>query len=163
MEIAILTIGIILIIIGIVSCVMPPLPGPPITFIALLLIHFFYPGAEVKQWLLITLGVLSFAITYLDNLVAVWGTKKFGGTKAGVRGSFIGLIAGLFLLTPILGPLSVFLGPLLGALIGELISGQKIEQALKSALGSFIGFLLGIGLKLIVSIFIGIEFFMHIF
>jgi uncharacterized protein YqgC (DUF456 family) len=157
MEIAILTIGFILLIIGLVSCILPPLPGPPIAFIALLLLYFFYPGIDIPAWMMVTLGIISFAITYLDNLVAVWGTQKFGGTKAGIRGSFIGLIIGV-LLSPIFTPAAIFGGTLLGAFAGELAAGNSTEIAIKSALGSFIGFLLGIGLKLLVAIFITYKF-----
>lgn len=158
-EALVITIGIILLIIGIVSCVLPPLPGPPVAFIPLLLLHFFMPGKTFSLTFLIIVGIISVAVTYLDNLVAIWGTKKFGGTKAGIRGSFFGLIAGMFLLAPFLGPLGLILGPFLGAIVGELISGQSMDIAFKSGVGSFVGFLLGIGMKLMVTFYFTFQFF----
>lgn len=163
MEALIITLGIILLIIGYVSCVLPPLPGPPVAFLALILLHFTHHDVTFSTTLLVVLGIISVAVTILDNFVAIWGTHKFGGTKAGVRGSVFGMLLGIFILTPFVGPFSVFLGPFLGAVIGELISGQKIDVALKSGLGSFIGFILGLGMKLIVTTFIAFYFFKAIF
>lgn len=163
MEALIITFGIILLIIGYVSCVLPPLPGPPIAFLALILLHFTYKSADLSNTLLIILGIISIAVTILDNFVTIWGTHKFGGTKAGVRGSVFGMLFGIFILTPFIGPFSVIAGPFLGAVIGELISGQKIEIAFKSGLGSFIGFILGLGIKLIFTTYICFIFFKEIF
>lgn len=160
MEVALLiTIGIILLIIGYVSCVLPPLPGPPVAFLALLVLHFFGDKWAVPTWMLWTLGIVSIAVTILDNFVAIWGTEKFGGTKAGVRGSFIGLIAGIFFLSFLIGPLSIVVGPFLGAVVGELLAGSDKDTALKSGLGSFIGFLLGLGMKFIITSLIALQFF----
>jgi len=163
MEALIITLGIILLIIGYVSCILPPLPGPPVAFLSLLLLQYLHKDVEFTTTLLVILGIVSVAVTIIDNFVAIWGTHKFGGTKAGVRGSVIGMIAGVFVLTPFVGPFSILLGPFLGAIIGELISGQSIEVALKSGVGSFIGFLLGLGMKLIVTTFIAFHFFKAIF
>lgn len=163
MEAIFITLGIILLIIGFVSCVLPPLPGPPVAFLALLLLHFAPNDIHFSTTFLIILGSLSVLVTILDNLVAIWGTHKFGGTKAGVRGSFIGMLLGIFILTPFVGPFSVLLGPILGAITGEIISGQNIEVAIRSGIGSFIGFILGLGMKIILILYITFEFFKAIF
>lgn len=163
MEALIITFGIILLIIGYVSCVLPPLPGPPVAFLALLLLHFTSGRADFSTTLLVVLGIISIAVTILDNFVTIWGTHKFGGTKAGVRGSVLGMLLGIFILTPFIGPFSVIIGPFLGAVVGELISGQKIDIAFKSGLGSFIGFILGLGIKLILTTYICFIFFKEIF
>ena len=163
MEILLITLGIVLLIVGYVSCILPPLPGPPVAFIALLLLHFGVADIHFNIWTLSILGVLSILVTILDNFVAIWGTQKFGGTKAGVRGSIIGLIIGIFFLTPFIGPLSIMVGPFAGAFIGEIIAGQQPETALKSGIGSFIGFILGLGLKLILTTWIAFLFFKSVF
>lgn len=163
MEAVIITIGIILLIIGYVSCILPPLPGPPVAFAALLTLHFFHPDIQYSNTLLITMGIISVAVTILDNFVAIWGTHKFGGTKAGVRGSVFGMLIGIFVLTPFIGPFSVAVGPFLGAVVGELISGQRMDIAIKSGFGSFIGFLLGLGMKIIITTIIAFYFFKALF
>ena len=72
-------------------------------------------------------------------------TKKFGGSKAAVTGSTIGLIAGFFI-----GPVGIILGPFLGALIGEMIHNKgESDGTLKAAFGAFMGFLTGTGIKMI--------------
>ncbi|MBX7224428.1 MAG: DUF456 domain-containing protein [Chitinophagales bacterium] len=166
MEIAIATIGIILIVIGLIFAVIPPLPGPPIAFFSLLIYQFGTDKKDIPVWILILIGVLAVASTYLDNLAAVWGTKKFGGTKAGVRGSFIGLIIAVFFTgwIPFVGPFTaLLLGPFLGAVIGEMIAGNDINKAINSGIGSFIGFLMGMGIKIGVTLLIGIYFFKLVF
>lgn len=163
----IITIGIILLLVGLVSCVLPPLPGPPIAFGALLLAYFGLNAREsLPVWLLIILGFLAVTITIVDSFIPVWSTKKFGGTKAGIRGSFIGILVGIFFLP--LGGWSILLCPLLGAVIGELfdpvfnkgiISAQDLKLALRSGVASFIGFLLTSGIKIIIVVVICIFYF----
>lgn len=159
MEAAIvITIGIILLVIGLVSCVLPPLPGPPIAYIALLLEYFALDRkTDLPPWLLVTYAVITIIILIIDNFIPVWSTKKFGGTKAGVRGCFIGLLFGI-ILSPF-GGFSIIVCPFLGALIGELIDGQDINTAIKSGIGSFIGFLLTSGIKIILVLMICVHFF----
>src|SRR5690554_6243994 len=162
MEALVITLGIILLIIGFVSSVLPPLPGPPVAFLALLLIHFAPNEISFQTSTLIIIGLLSVSVSILDNFVAIWGTHKFGGTKAGVRGSFIGLLLGV-VLTPITGGVSIILGPVAGAIAGEIIAGQNIEIAIRSGFGSFVGFILGLGMKLILISYITFIFFKEIF
>jgi uncharacterized protein YqgC (DUF456 family) len=158
----IITIGIILLVVGLVSCVLPPLPGPPIAYMALLLSYFgLHTTEELPVWLLITYAVIIIIISILDNFIPVWSTQKFGGTKAGVRGCFIGIVAGV-IFAPF-GGISIIICPFLGALIGELISGQKMDIAIKSGIGSFVGFLLTSGIKIILVLMICYHFFKAVF
>ena len=78
--------------------------------------------------------LLLFFADYLANLV---GVKKYGGTKAGIWGSTIGLLAGPFVI-PVAG---IIIGPFLGAFIAELlVSKANWKTALKVGMGSVIGF-----------------------
>ncbi len=145
--------GIVLLIIGIIGCLVPILPGPPISFIAIILLHLSRFG-HFSNSVLITLGAIAVVVTILDFIVPVWGTKRFGGSKYGIRGATVGLIIGLFL-----GPLGIILGPLIGAFVGEMIFKDDINYAVKAGFGSLLGFLTGIGLKLAAS-FIMTFYFM---
>lgn len=107
--------------------------------------------------MLIWTAVAVIVVTVIDYILPIWGTKKFGGTKAGVRGSTLGLIVALFF-SPTLGPIGFIVAPFLGALLAEIIAGQSKKIALKSAVGSFIGFVSGTLLKLIVSGWITVAF-----
>lgn len=142
---AILT-GIIMVA-GILGCLLPVLPGPPLSFIGLLILHFSR-FADFSSTFLITWGCVTILVTVLDYIVPIWGTKKFGGSKSGMWGAGIGLVAGIFLLPPI----GIIVGPFAGAVIGEALTGKNSSKALRAGLGSFLGFLAGVGIKLAASI-----------
>jgi uncharacterized protein YqgC (DUF456 family) len=147
-----LILGILLMILGIIGCLVPVLPGPPFSFLGLILLHLSRFG-QFSNTVLITLGTIAVVITILDYIVPVWGTRKFGGSKYGMRGATVGLVIGLFL-----GPLGIVLGPLFGAFVGEMIFKDDINYALKAGFGSLIGFLTGIGLKLAASLIMTFYF-----
>ena len=146
-----LTISIVLIAAGMLGCILPILPGPPLSYIALILLHFSKFG-QFNTMTLIILGGITVIVTILDFIIPIWGTRKFGGSKYGSTGAVIGFFAGL-----LIGPIGLITGTLLGAFIGEFIFKNDFYYALKAAMGSFIGFLTGIGLKLAAS---GIMTFM---
>lgn len=158
MDILLSVVSGLLIFIGIIGCFVPVLPGPPISYVALLLLQLKnvpeFSSRFLLFWLLITI-----AVTALDYIVPVIGTKKFGGTKKGVRGSILGLIIGLLFFPP----LGIIIGPIVGAFIGEIWAGQESKQAIRAAIGSFIGFLLGTGIKLMASGFMTFYFIQSIF
>ncbi len=156
MTYLIIILALLLGIIGLIGAIVPGLPGTPLSYIGLLIL-IFLPTFQANTTLLIVMAIIAIAITILDYIIPIYGTKKFGGTKAGVRGSTIGLVVSIFILPLLgitLGPFGIFgiiLGPFLGAYFGEKIAGNK-ENAIKSAIGSFIGFLVGTFLKIIYGI-----------
>lgn len=156
MTYLIIILAVILGIIGLLGAILPGLPGTPLSFVGLILL-IFLPSFPINTTMLIVMAIIAVAITVLDYIIPIYGTKKFGGTKAGVRGSTIGLVVSIFILPVLgisLGPFGIFgiiLGPFLGAYIGEKYFGNK-ENALKSAIGSFIGFLVGTFIKIIYGV-----------
>jgi len=146
MDYILLGIGIFMIIIGLLGCILPVIPGPPLSFVGLLMLHFTDFGEFSTNFLLL-MAFIAIFVTILDYIVPIWGTKRFGGSKAGVWGSTIGLILGIFFFPPI----GIILGPLVGAIIGESINGAEFKDSLRAGLGSLLGFLLGTGIKLISS------------
>lgn len=144
MSIFFLILGVLAMLAGIAGCILPLLPGPPVAWLGLLLLHFS-KYAHVSGRLLIITAAITILIMLLDYFMPVWATKRFGGTKAGQRGAAIGIIAGFFI-----GPWGIIIGPLAGAFIGEMLAAPKeSDRALKAAVGSFIGFLMSIGIRLI--------------
>jgi hypothetical protein len=140
-----LILGIIFMIIGIIGCLVPVLPGPPISFLGIIFLHLTKFG-QFTSATLITFAIVTVIVTVLDYIVPIWGTKRFGGSKYGTRGATVGLIIGFFL-----GPLGIVLGPLIGAFAGEMIFKDDLSYAFKAGFGSLLGFLTGIGLKLAAS------------
>jgi uncharacterized protein len=143
----------LLLIAGLVGCVLPVMPGPPLSFAGMLLIHYTR-FAQFNPSTLILVGVAVGVVLILDYVVPAWGTKKYGGTKYGSYGSIIGLLIGMFFLPP-LGPfgiITVLGGPFMGAYIGEIIGGTNKEKALNAAFGTFIGFLAGTFIRIVTSV-----------
>lgn len=143
MDIALLILAFLFMLIGIIGCIVPGLPGTPIAYAGLWIAQASDRIDFSWQFLLVW-GIVVVIISVLDYIVPAWGTKQFGGSRWGVWGSTIGVIIGLFF-----GAVGVILGPLVGAILGELISGKQLNQALKAGWGSFIGILFGTILKLI--------------
>lgn len=147
MDILFILFGIMLLITGLVCSVLPVLPGPPLSYVGLILLHLS-TKFEFSFPILLIYGILTIAVVIIDYLVPVYGTKKMGGTKYGIWGSTIGLFVGLFLFPP----LGIIIGLFAGAFIGEIINKQTTQTALASAVGSFLGFLFGTLLKLILCV-----------
>ena len=154
-DIIIVTLGAALLFIGFIGCFVPVLPGPFIAWTSLPLLYLTSDGfAEISGAWLIVLTVLMIAVTILDYMLPIWGTKLSGGTRAGKIGSAVGLIVGLIFG----GPIGIILGPFLGAFFGELIAGADGNMALKSGFGAFVGFLLGTVTKMAVVFLIGFQY-----
>ncbi len=153
MDIILVIGGFILCLIGIVGSVLPVLPGPPISWLGLLLLHLTN-GVPLSYWFLGITLVIALTIFILDYFIPAIGTKRFGGSRAGAIGTIIGLIIGLF--SPI--PFGILIGAFLGALIGEMVFNKtEGKKALKAAFGAFLGFLTSTFMKLVVSfIFLGL-------
>jgi uncharacterized protein YqgC (DUF456 family) len=158
MDIFWILLGLVLLLIGVVGAIIPGIPGPIISFSALLILQL-KEDAPFSEEFMVVMGLIAATITVLDYIVPIWGTKKFGGTKKGVWGSTIGLIIGMFFIT--LGPfgiVGILLGPFAGAYIGESMGGQDSRTATRAAIGSFIGFLAGTMMKLVYSIIAAVYF-----
>ncbi len=152
MDIALFIIGFILCLVGIIGSFLPVLPGPPISWIGLLLLHLTKAVPDDWVFLGITAAV-ALLIFAMDYIIPAIGTKKFGGSKYGMIGTTIGLIVGL--LSPIPG--GIIIGPFLGAFVGELLNNADKTSAAKAAFGSFLGFLTGTFLKFMAAmIFTGL-------
>jgi uncharacterized protein YqgC (DUF456 family) len=141
-----LVIGLIMMGVGILGCILPLLPGPPLCFLALLIQQLRSDTPFTSKFLWIWAGI-TVAVTALEYIIPVVSTKKFGGSNYGLWGCTIGLIAGFWF-----GPVGIILGPFVGAFIGEVLATSNSQQALKAAWGSFIGFLLGTLLKLVACV-----------
>lgn len=153
MEITLFIISGILLIAAFIGCLVPVIPGVPMGFIGLVILHFT-ETVQFSSSQFILFIVLTIIAQLSDYILPIWFTKKFGGSRWGVVGSTIGLIAGFFF-----GPIGIILGPIIGAFVGELITGKEGKVAVKASIGSFIGFLCNTGIKLIVcGIFIWTYF-----
>jgi len=134
-------------VIGIIGCLMPVLPGPPVSYTGLLLLQLTSRHPFSTRFLVV-FGIVTVLALVLDYIIPVYGTRKLQGTTYGIWGSALGLIIGIVFFSPF----GIIIGPLLGAFIGELVAGKDIKRAMRSSLGSLIGFLAGTAIKLVLSI-----------
>lgn len=116
-----------------------------------------FNGMTIWFWCIqILFVILLFGADTLANLV---GVKKFGGSKAGMWGSTIGLLVGPFVI-PVAG---ILIGPFLGAVVAELaVSRAGVKQALKTGIGSLVGFLTSVVTKGIVMAVMIVVFFLFV-
>lgn len=153
MNTALIIVAIALVLAGIAGSIIPGIPGPPLSWVGLLLLHLS-SAAEFSTTFLIVTALAAAIITVLDYVVPSYFTKRNGGGKGGVWGCNIGLVISIIGLP--FGPqglIGVIFWPFIGALVGEMISGKQSREALSAAWGAFLGFLTGTGLKLVYGIF----------
>ncbi len=149
MDIFLLVLGFLFMLIGIIGSFIPILPGPTLSWVGLLLLHLTKTVEDDWMFIGITL-VVALIVFALDYIIPVLGTKKFGGSKAGMFGTTVGLLIAIFF--PVLGIFGIIIWPFLGALIGELINKADSGSAMKAAFGSFLGFLTGTFLKFVIAV-----------
>jgi uncharacterized protein YqgC (DUF456 family) len=178
MEIALVISAFLFLLVGLIGALVPVIPGPPLSFIGLLLLQWSGYGGFTTTFLLL-LAALTIAVMVMDYFLPALFTKKFGGSRIAVIGSVLGLIIGVIFFAPV----GVIIGPFLGAFAGEMINLSFRQQptvpplkqledqetqaergevnvteadtsptikALKVALGAFLAFILGTGAKLII-------------
>lgn len=141
MDIFLIILSVLFMVVGLLGCILPALPGPPLSYVGFLLLHFTdkVQFSTTQIWVLLALVVIAQVIDYF---IPVLGSKYSGGTKWGSWGAFIGSVVGLFFL-----PWGLLLGPFLGAVVGELLGDADMKSALKSGTGALLGFILGTVLK----------------
>ena len=155
MEIVLIIISFLFVILGIVGSFIPIIPSPISGWLGLLILHQI-SFLEAQYYFLAITFAIAISVFILDYFIPSIGAKKFGGSNAGVIGSTIGLVIGIFLF----GPIGILFGSFFGALIGELtVNINNMRIALLAAIGTLIGYLGGVLLKLSVSLFFLVKFF----
>ncbi len=157
-EILIVIVGAVLSLLGIIGCVFPALPGPPLNYIALLVIHFAGIYEFSTRFLVIYL-IINIVIQVLDYVLPVYGAKKYGASRKGIWGSVIGIILGFFFFPPF----GVILGALIGAVAGELIAGKSESAALRAGMATFIASLIMLVAKLVLAVLMTFYFVKGVF
>lgn len=157
MDIVLVILAAVFLFVGMLGCILPMLPGPPLAYAGMLLLHLTdkvqFTTGQLLVWLLVVV-----ATVVLDYVTPLLGSKYSGGSKWGERGCIIGTVVGLFF-----APWGIIIGPFVGAVVGELLGDKELLQALKSGFGSFLGFLFGTVLKMGVCGYFIWQFFKALF
>lgn len=142
--------------IGFIGLVYPIIPSVIFIVGGFLLYGVFFSFADLPWWFWLIEVLFVILLFGADMMANAFGVKKYGGSKAGIWGSTIGLLIG-----PIVLPFAgIILGPFLGAIIAELLFARtSIKQAIKTGFGSVIGFLTSVITKGIVQIVMIVIFF----
>jgi len=137
----------------------PIIPSVVFMIIGYIVYGLFFSFTELT-WLFWVIQLLFVVLLFGADMAAnAFGVKKFGGTKAGVWGSTIGLLFGPFII-PVAG---ILIGPFLGAVLAELVvTREGVKQAVKSGIGSLIGFLTSSVVKIIILTVMLVVFIMFI-
>lgn len=146
MTVLLIILGLIFMAAGLIGCFLPIIPGPPLSYLGLLFLHWSSKYQFSSEFLLI-MAAVAIGATVLDNFIPALSAKRSGASKRAVWGSVAGLIIGMFFFPP----LGLIVGPFLGAVLGELSMGENSNDALKSGFNTFLGFLGGVLIKLIAS------------
>jgi uncharacterized protein YqgC (DUF456 family) len=148
MDLVFIISGLILMFIGIIGSILPILPGVPISWLGLLMLYFA-PSLPFDSFFITVTGIVALTLYVLDYIIPALGAKKFGGSRAGMLGTTIGLMVGI--IAPI--PFGILIGPFAGAFIGETVFNKtEGPAAFKAAIGSFIGFLSSTFIKFIATV-----------
>lgn len=142
------TLIVLLFVVGMVGTVYPILPGVLAVYAAFFVYGWFFTFRDF-DWIFWTIQTLIVVVLFVaDYAVSAWGVKRFGGTRASVIGSTIGIIIGPFVI-PAFG---LVIGPFAGAVIGELMAGKNFEQSLKAGWGALVGLFTSVVVKVILQL-----------
>jgi uncharacterized protein YqgC (DUF456 family) len=144
LEIIAIIIGAMFVLLGLAGCVLPVLPGPPLSFVGLLLLalinHFLPP---LTPTLIIVMAIITLAVTVAEYILPLVSAKRYGASKWGIWGSVLGMAIGIFF-----SPFGMLLGAFIGAVAVEWLVQKEKGRAIKAGWGVFIGSLVGTALKL---------------
>ena len=138
----------IIMILGAAGTILPVVPGTPLIFLAALGYGLYEHFQKVTVTVLAVLFFLMVVSLLIDYFAGVVGAKKYGATKYGTWGSFLGGIVGVV----IFNIPGLLVGPFVGAVIGETVSGKKIDHALKVGLGTVLGLAGGAFFKFVIAL-----------
>lgn len=154
METFIFGLVIVIMVIGVLGTFLPVLPGAVLIFLAALGYGIYEGFQQITPLTLIILFCLMGLTMLIDYLAGVIGAKKYGASKWGTWGSFIGGILGAILFS-IFG---LIIGPFVGAVVGELATGRKPAEAFRVGLGTVLGMAGGAVIKFVIGLSMVIYF-----
>jgi uncharacterized protein YqgC (DUF456 family) len=144
MTITLIILGLLLALVGLIGCLFPIIPGPPLSFLAILLLSYAKNWEPFSATFLMVTAGLALVVTLMDYVVSAIGAKRYGASKLGIAGSIVGMLVGILFIPP----WGMLVGAIVGASLGELIAGKEGRAALKAGWGVFVGNVAGIFLKL---------------
>jgi uncharacterized protein YqgC (DUF456 family) len=135
-EITALCVCSLLFLIGLVTAVLPVVPGNWIVW-AGVLVHKLWLGEASVGWDIVAItGVITLFGQLGDLILGIWGARRFGASWKGAVGALIGALIGFFLPPPLFW---LIVGPVVGAILGELYAGRTWQDGSRAGLGTIVG------------------------
>ena len=135
-----LVLSFLLVVIGLIGCFLPVIPGPFVAYCGVLCMLLTPHAPSVAT--LVLFGVVVIGVTILDYVVPAVGAKKFNCSRFGTWGCVLGTVVGVFFF-----PIGLIAGPFLGAFVGELLARKHIGAAAMGGMGALLGFLTSVVIK----------------
>jgi hypothetical protein len=148
MDALVIVLVFLLMIIGVIGSVLPFVPGSPLILAGAVLYAWQTDFTVVSWGILSVLAGLMILSQLLEYIASTIGAKRYGASKWGIAGAFIGGIVGIFFG----GIIGILIGPFLGAVIFEVMQGRAMDESLKIGFGTFIGFIGGTIGKFIIAL-----------
>ncbi len=138
MDIALWTLVVLLIVVGVAGTVLPALPGVILVLAGIVLGAWIDDFTRVSTATVAIVSVLAVAAWLIEYLAGVMGAKKVGASKEAIIGALIGTVLGIF--TGLWGLLFM---PLLGAVAGQYLVDRDWIRARNVGIATWIGMAIG--------------------
>lgn len=135
--------------IGLVTSLLPVVPGNFIVWAGVIVHKLWLGDASVSWQIVIITGVLTLLGQAGDLLLGIWGARKFGATWKGAVGALLGAGIGFFVPPPLFW---LIVGPILGAIAGEIYAGRTWQDGSRAGLGTIIGGAVAFAVKFGISV-----------
>ncbi|MFZ5649178.1 MAG: DUF456 domain-containing protein [Bacillota bacterium] len=132
---------------GLAGTILPALPGAPLIWLGMLIYGLFTGFKSLSLWFFIGQALAVGLVFFIDYAANAWGVRRYGGSRAAVAGSILGVLLGIL----VMGPLGIIFGPFIGAVAGELVVKKPFAYAVRTGVGSIIGMIGGMAFKLVVE------------
>lgn len=144
----------ILLISGVAGAVLPMVPGPILTAVALFLALISDQINGTLYWFFVVSGIIIFLI---DFFMPAYLTKKSGASKRASNGALIGMILSLFT-----GP-GLLLGAFIGAFVGEFSMTSDATKSARASLYAVLGVFTGMAVKLFYALAMLVLYISHLY
>lgn len=159
MNVLVFALGVLAILLGLVTLILPGVPGSAIVYAGILLVAWSDGFVRIGTLMVIVLGVLAIVASVVDNVAGILGARYGGASAWGLFGATVGALVGLAF-----GLVGLIIGPAIGALVFEYIKNPNIKRAAGAGAGSMAGFLVGAVAKYVFTLFmIGVAALAYLF
>ena len=160
LEILWWTLTAVLMLAGLAGAVFPVIPDSLLILAGAFLQHFTIRSVhQVGWWTLGALTLLCVLAHVVDFAAGMMGARRFGGSRWGAVGAFVGAIAGVTFFFPI----GIFVGPVVGVICAEVVLARRgLGPAVKSSWGTLLGTTAGIIGKVIIDVTMVALFFVAV-